>query len=1004
MANTTGEGDSKGNLKSSYSHQENFLKSIEYYKNDLSVAKEVGDRQEEGRAYVNLGNTYYSLGNFLKAEEYHEKHLSTAKEIGDTFEEGRAYGNLGNDYLSLGKFQKAIEYHEKHLSIAKELEDEDEEGRACGNLGNAYHSLENVQHAIEYHEKELLIAKEMSNKSREGRAYGNLGRDYYSVSNFQKAIRYHEKELLIAKELNDKDREGAVYSNLGDISCRMGNFEKAIEYHKKDLSIAKEAGDRSREAETYGILGSTYYSLGRFQMAIEQHEKHLSIAKELGDKIGEGRAYGNLGNGYYSLGNFQKAIEYNQTYLSIAEEVSDKTGEGRAYGNLGNIYYSLGNFDKAIQYHKRHLRRAEKIRGEVREGGVYGNLGNAYQRIKDYEKAITNHERDLSIAKEVGNEAAEGRAYGNLGNAWYSLGNFERAIEYHEKEWLKAKEVGDHAEEGRAYGNLGNAYYRQKKFEKAKAYHEKHLSIAKEVGNKVQEGEAYSNLGDYYSSLGEFQEASKCYQFSVKLVNIVRASLSCEEALKMSFRDLHRGGYNGLWQSLLKLDRIDEALCAAEKGRAQALVDVLKVQYGLTESPSASLEPKETISYISNKLTTKTVFLAHQPDKIIFWVIGKGSKVELRERKVDSGSWHDEGVTNLLNSALKNIGAANDVRCEDRSLDVLDDQDFDEEGHDVDDDYRDDDDDDGKQALSLQCTVKGLQPLHDAIIDPIADLCQGDQLIIVPDGPLCLAPFSALSTSIRIRTVPSLTSLRLITDHPEECKSVKGALLVGDPYLGDVKYPKYKQLPCAREEVEMIGELLNIPPLTGVEAAKHQVLQRISSVSLVHIAAHGSKETGEIALAPNPGWEKHCHQSSTSKANEKSPKEDDYMLKIADVQDVKLRAKLVVLSCCHSGKGKVQSEGVVGIARAFLAAGACSVLVSLWAISDKATMEFMKSFYQHLADGKSASVALQQAMKFLRESEEFSAVKYWAPFQLIGDDVTLEFGRKESEHLTESLS
>ena len=171
---------------------------------------------------------------------------------------------------------------------------------------------------------------------------------------------------------------------------------------------------------------------------------------------------------------------------------------------------------------------------------------------------------------------------------------------------------------------------------------------------------------------------------------------------------------------------------------------------------------------------------------------------------------------------------------------------------------------------------------------------------------------------------------------------MKGALLVGNPYPGDVKYPKYRPLPFAEKEVKMIGEILNISPLTGIEAAKHQVLQRISSVSLVHIAAHGRKDTGEIALAPNPGWEEHC---STSKANEKSPKEEDYMLKISDIQDVKLRAKLVVLSCCHSGTGKIRSEGVVGIARAFLAAGACSVLVSLWAISDQATMEFMKSFY-----------------------------------------------------------
>ena len=72
-----------------------------------------------------------------------------------------------------------------------------------------------------------------------------------------------------------------------------------------------------------------------------------------------------------------------------------------------------------------------------------------------------------------------------------------------------------------------------------------------------------------------------------------------------------------------------------------------------------------------------------------------------------------------------------------------------------------------------------------------------------------------------------------------------------------------------------------------------------------------------------------------------------------------------MLSCCHSAQGKVTPEGVVGIGRAFLGAGTRSVLVSLWAIDDEATMEFMKSFYQHLARGCSASVALNQGMKCL---------------------------------------
>ena len=145
----------------------------------------------------------------------------------------------------------------------------------------------------------------------------------------------------------------------------------------------------------------------------------------------------------------------------------------------------------------------------------------------------------------------------------------------------------------------------------------------------------------------------------------------------------------------------------------------------------------------------------------------------------------------------------------------------------------------------------------------------------------------------------------------------------------------------------------------------------------------GSGTTGEIALAPNP--------SPVSR----TPGQEDFVLTMRDVLSANMRAKLVVLSCCHSACGEIKAEGVVGIARAFLGAGARSVLVSLWAIDDQASMEFMKIFYQHLVKGESASTALNQAMKSMRESDEFSEVKYWAPFVLIGDDVTLELGEQE---------
>ncbi|CAH3182942.1 unnamed protein product, partial [Porites evermanni] len=139
----------------------------------------------------------------------------------------------------------------------------------------------------------------------------------------------------------------------------------------------------------------------------------------------------------------------------------------------------------------------------------------------------------------------------------------------------------------------------------------------------------------------------------------------------------------------------------------------------------------------------------------------------------------------------------------------------------------------------------------------------------------------------------------------------------------------YDPLKYARMEVEMIGKILKSQPLTGEDATKEAVLQGIGLVALVHIAAHGRKETGEIVLAPDPRWES------------KPLKEEDCIMKMSDIQAVKLRARLVVLSCCHSGQGEVSSEGVVGMARAFLFAGARSVLATLWAIDDEATMMFM---------------------------------------------------------------
>ncbi|XP_068727673.1 tetratricopeptide repeat protein 28-like [Montipora capricornis] len=970
---SAGKGKACGNLGRACRRLGYFKKARKYLKQQLSLAKEVGDREEEARAYCNLGNTYHKLFNFKQAIEYHEKGLSIAKEVGDRAGEGNANGNLGIAYLSLGNFKRAIEYHEQHLSIAKEVGDRAGEGLANGNLGCAYGSLGNFKRAIEYHEQDLSIAKEVGDRAGEGRANGNLGNAYCSLGNFKRAIGYHEQHLIIAKEVGDRAGEGAANGNLGCASHSLGNFKRAMEYHKQYLSIAKEVGDRAGEGTANGNLGNAYMRLGSFKRAIEYHEKDLSIAKEVEDRAGEGNTNGNLGIAYLSLGNFKQGIEYLERAFSIAKEVGNRAGEGLTNGNLGCAYDSLGNFKRAIEYHEQDLNIAKEVGDRAGEGRANGNLGNAYCSLGNFKRAIEYYERSLIIAKEVGNRAGEGLANGNLGCASHSLGNFKRAIEYHKQHLSIAKEVGDRAGEGRANGNLGNAYCRMGELENALLFNERNLTISKETEDPVGQGIACYSLGRVHEFSGLLCKALNFYRLSIKHVDETRSLLQSEDAWKIGFRDTKQGEYTTLWRAFLKNGEVDEALFAAEQGRAQALTDILKLKFGVDEKPHSAVKTKETISAVLEYLPSQTVFTALDGNTISFWLLGSGSGIFFRQKELINVR-----ADSVLKTTLKQINVGAAVQSENRTLDKLR-SDFSCSREAV---------EESSQSLSLS-DKNSLQPLYDVLISPIADLLQGDDLIFVPDGPFCLAPYSALSDYVRIRTVPSLTALKLIASAPDDFCSKSEALLVGDPWLKEVTdengEPISEQLPCAIQEVEMIGELLQTTPLTGRNATKVEVLKRMKSVSLIHIAAHGDSQFGEIALAPNP--------ERTSQI----PEKEDFMLTMSDVHAVGFRARLVVLSSCHSGRGEVNSEGVVGIARAFLCAGARSVLVSLWAIDDKATLLFMKSFYQHLADRKSASLSLHHAMKSLRETKEYSAVKYWAPFVLIGDDVTFEFGPQELE-------
>ena len=721
-----------------------------------------------------------------------------------------------------------------------------------------------------------------------------------------------------------------------------------------------------------------------FTSARNFFELELNEAKQTGDKHREGAAYTNLGNAYRSLGDYKKAIEFHQQSLSIAKGIGDKGAEGGVYGNLGSVYGCLGDYKKEIEFQGQSLSIAKEIGHKATEQNAYTNLGTAYRNLGDYKEATEFHQQSLSIAKEIGDKRSEGGAYTNLGITYDHLGDYNKAIEFYQQSLSISKEIGVTGSEGSAYNSLGIAYYHLGDYKKAIKFHQQSLSIVKEIREKALELKVHSNLGRCFQKLHDFRTAEECYESSIKVFEEMRFLLQEKDEWKICFRDQLKT-YSNLWIVQLLQSKTKEALLTAERGRAQALADLMESQYGVKSTPSASKERIERITNISSLVSSPMTFLVEAFPSVFFWVLHKGQEWQCTAKKINHTL---ESLTNKMYKQIvpKQIGVLQlNAGCEDRSLDDPDD----ETVEDLSDRGTND-----KEFTSSQAEGDALRELYDVVIAPISHLIKDEELIIVPDGSSFLIPYAALldqnsrylSERLRIRLAPSLTSLRLLSECPEERHCTSGALLVGDPWIETVrlksreKQKPYTQLPCAEKEVKMIGKILNVEPLIGKNATKDQVLRKLNSVSLVHIAAHGSAERGEILLSPNLG-------------SSEPPEEKDFLLTMTDVLNAKLDAKLVVLSCCHSGRGEIKAEGVVGIARAFLGAGARSVIASIWAVNDEATLVFMRHFYEHLVKGQSTSRSLHEAMKMMQESDDFNAVKYWAPFMLIGDDVTLNFNQ-----------
>ena len=929
-----------------HERQDKYQDAKELFLEALGIMIETGDAGGELRCSLALGKVLPFLGEFAKARPYLEKAIAIAKKIGDREIEEVCHAYLGAVFNRLGEHYRAEECYRRALCYAKELGNHSNEATYLGGLGAAFELRHQFNKAEELYEKELTKRREMGDKKGEASCLTRLGSVFWSVHDLVKAEEYFEKALVIAKEIGDKKREAINYQHLGNVYKSLWKFSKAKEFYEQAVALWQESGSRTGEPTSYSCLGGVLVSLADHASAKKCYQKARKISLETGNTKEALLNCIQIAGACYSVGEFATAKEYFEKALAIAVTTGERKVEAFCYTTLGTVFGSLKEDHKASEYYKKALAIAREIGDRSEEANVSFLLGCLLPKLFEYRKAKEYTQNALLHWKEMGDRLKEAYCYDSLVSTCCSLGEFSEAEEYYEKSLALSCKAGDIESEVRSHLHW--------------------LLI------KLSEGNLHDAESHISASVSGYED----------MLN----AMGGNEQFKMSFLDKNLIAYHVFSLFHIVKGRHAKALQTEELARSRALVDLLSTRYSVEGQTSTSAQAYVDLhEIVNNERNSVFLYLSYPLKKFLCtWILAADKPIRHRViciREYLGSEFSSRGVDEVLsNETWREVLVEN--QCEDRSWFP------------------------SNACSSTQKEFPKLQkgkdehqsPEHTLvdcykmIIAPVVDSLVESEIVVVPDRLFFKVPFAALqeengrylSESFRIRIVPSMTSLKLIHDSPEDYHSHTGALIVGDPEVGSVLFKEsievVSRLPSASEEAEIIGKLLGIQPLLGEQATKQAVLESINSVSLIHIAAHGDAERGEIVLAPPP-------------AINRTPEEKDYLLTMAEISQVRLRAKLVVLSCCHSAKGQIRAEGVVGIARAFLGSGARSVLVALWAIEDKATKQFMSRFYEHLVSGESASESLHQAMKWMRENG-YSKVGQWAPFTLIGDNVTFDFGTK----------
>ncbi len=790
--------------------------------------------------------------------------------------------------------------------------------------------------------------------------------------------------------------------NLAAVYARQGNDRQSLALCHRAQAFYERLGEEGKAGWLMAEQNRAVLlrSLGRFQESIQASQTAMTLLAELGQKTESARAQQNLAITYFVLGRYNEALDLLSRARKVFQEDKRSRDLARVDLFICDCLIQLRRYSQVLEKCRQIRELFASLGARLEVGQAIVDEGVAFAGLRRFDEALRSLAEARQLFLEEGNPVLAAGAELEMATVQLLQGEFQECLataqgcaRLFQENQLPVGEAQAHLVAARAAFGKGQLGQAQRLAELA-------LQLAQQRDLPSLSFQCHHLLGRVEAQRDRPQQALALYRQAIQELELLRGSLMME--YRADFLEDKQAVYEDAVRVSLDMGQVLQGMEYAERAKSRALLEMVafRMELGIQarsqedvplvaellalreerdrlyrrwesrEAIQDAAQPAQVRQAIQQDISDRErriTELWHQllirnadyareatlwqvrteppqpylePDTLLVeYFIAQGELMAFLVSRDGAQVWRLGRQLPQIQRLSQLLGV--NLRTVPRSRPAL--------------------------IPSLRRNAEGvLRRLYRLLVEPFQDELAGyRKLILVPHGPLHYLPLQALhdgesylAEKFQIGYLPGASLLRYCQ---EEGIPERSALVVG--------YSREGALPHALEEARSVARLFGQEPLLEEAASLARFQEQAQGCQVIHLSTHG------VFRPDNPVF------SGLTLA--------DGQLTTLDIFGLRLDASLVTLSACETGRSVVAGgDELTGFMRAFLYAGASSLLLSLWAVTDRSTAQFMDRFYGRLVQGASKGAALQEAQRaFIHATGRDAHLAhpyFWAPFFLVG--------------------